>query len=212
MLSPAPIRCKSSLRDSPAVMRRLRGVLLGVMPLLAVAFGAASVSCQSGPDLRTKQLLAEAAKRRVAAAVAAQAGLPPCPPAGVSPLQASQPGTGHHKVTLSWNASAHSSNPEKNAVGYCLYRSTTQNAAKQKPTCNACEQVNSVPIVGTACVDDLVRDSTKYYYVVTAIDLKKELSASSNEVPAPIPAATQTAPIGAASPSPPFCRGASAAR
>lgn len=207
MASAVPVRCKVSLKDSPAIMRRLRGVLLGVIPLIAVAFGAASVSCQSGPDSRTKQLLAEAATRKVALRAAAQAGLPPCPPGGVSPLQASQRGTGHHKVTLSWNAS-----PSSTAVGYCLYRSTTQNAAKQKPTCSACEQVNLVPFKGTVCVDDLVQDTTKYYYVVTAIDAKRNLSASSNEVLAPIPAQGQSGSIPVSSPPPSACRGMPAAR
>jgi len=112
--------------------------------------------------------------------------LPPCPTAGASTLQPS-PATGHHKVTLSWNASSPSTDPEKKAVGYCLYRSTTQSAAKQKPTCPDCEQINNIPIVGTGCVDDLVKDGANYYYVVTAINTGGRISPASNETPAQIP-------------------------
>jgi len=66
-------------------------------------------------------------------------------------------------VTLSWNASAPSANSESKAVGYCLYRSKKQNAAKQTPTCRDCEQINSIAIAGTECVDDLVEDGAIYY-------------------------------------------------
>lgn len=111
--------------------------------------------------------------------------LPACPPAGLPALQPS-PATGHHKVTLTWHASAPAANGSA-AVGYCLYRSKTQNAAKLNPRCSDCEPINPVPIVGTGCVDDLVEDSAAYYYVVTAINAKGEISSSSNETPAQVP-------------------------
>lgn len=95
---------------------------------------------------------------------APELNLPRCPPAGVPALQPS-PQTGHHKVTLSWKASSPSSDPDRIAVGYCLYRSGKQNAAKQNPTCSNCELINPIPIAGTSCVDDLVKDSATYYYV-----------------------------------------------
>jgi hypothetical protein len=79
--------------------------------------------------------------------------------------------------------------PEDNAVGYCLYRSLNKDAAKSNATCSGCEQINSVPIVGTACVDDLVQDSALYFYVVTAINGAGNRSSSSNEIPVAIPAA-----------------------
>jgi hypothetical protein len=112
--------------------------------------------------------------------------LPPCPPAGIQPLQPSQQ-TGHHKVTLTWNANAPSLDSERNAVGYCLYRSQTKKAAKRNPRCVECEQINRTPIVGVGCVDDLVADSATYYYVVTAINTNGNISSSSNETPARIP-------------------------
>jgi len=113
--------------------------------------------------------------------------LPACPPGGMPVLQPSAK-TGHHRVTLTWHASAPAANSDSAAVGYCLYRSKTQNAAKQNPRCSACEQINSVPIVGTGCVDHLVEDAAAYYYVVTAINAKGEISSSSNETAAPVPA------------------------
>lgn len=113
--------------------------------------------------------------------------------------------TAHHRVILTWNASAPSSRPEDNAVGYCLYRSKKQNEAKKNATCNRCEQINSVPIAGTGCVDDLVQDGAVYYYVATAISAQKRLSVSSNEILVPIPASKQSVrstPVG----SYPLCR------
>jgi hypothetical protein len=112
--------------------------------------------------------------------------LPPCPPGGIQTLQPSQQ-TGHHKVTLTWNANAPALDPAREAAGYCLYRSQKQQAAKHNPRCGACEQINRTPIVGVGCVDDLVVDNATYYYVVTAINANGEISSSSNETPARIP-------------------------
>jgi hypothetical protein len=136
--------------------------------------------------------------------------LPPCPPAGLPMLQSTAQ-TGHHKVVLTWNASAPGPGPDGQAVGYCLYRSQTQNAAKQNPTCKNCEQVNLTPVVGTGCVDDLVLDNATYYYVVAAINAKKSISVSSNETLAPIPPGTQSVKPASAS-SYPFCRGGASSK
>jgi hypothetical protein len=134
--------------------------------------------------------------------------LPPtCPPAGVAPLQRSSRGTGDHKVFLKWNASVMpSGGPDGNAVGYCLYRSTTKTAAKKKSTCSKCERVNIVPIPGTACVDDLVKDGATYFYVATAINPDNQISSSSNEVPVAIPRSRKSS--GPPAGSYPLCRGA----
>jgi hypothetical protein len=136
--------------------------------------------------------------------------LPPCPPAGLQPLQPSLQ-TGHHKVILTWNASVPAPGPDGKAVGYCLYRSQRPNAAKQNPICSDCEQINATPIVGTGCVDDLVLDNTTYFYVVTAINASKRISSSSNETPAPIPPGSQAAKPGSAT-SYPFCRGSASSK
>lgn len=113
--------------------------------------------------------------------------------------------TGHHQVTLRWNASIPSANPDSTAVGYCLYRSKKRKAAKQNPTCSDCEQINSIPIAGTGCVDDLVEDGAAYYYVATAINANERISSSSNETTARIPLnkpASSSGPVG----SYPRCR------
>jgi len=136
--------------------------------------------------------------------LSAEARLPSCPAAGVPILKPSQH-TGHHKVTLTWNASSPSPHHEGKAVGYCLYRSTKQNAARKDPICRDCEQINLVAIVGTGCVDDLVLDGAAYYYVVTAIAADGQISSSSNETPARIPSGKEparSAPAG----SYPLCR------
>jgi hypothetical protein len=131
--------------------------------------------------------LAKIASTRATLRAYGQPGIPVCPPAGLPVLQPSPQNTGHHKVTLSWNANAPSADPATKAVGYCLYRSRTPQAAKQNPTCTNCEQINSIPIAGTGCVDNLVEDGAAYYYVVTAINAAGKISSSSNETPAPIP-------------------------
>jgi hypothetical protein len=134
-----------------------------------------------------------------------------CPSAGLPTMQVSQAGRGHHKVFLTWIGSAHSDDPNQNPVGYCLYRSREQKAAREKPTCEQCEQVNSipVPITCTRCVDGLVEDNVTYYYVVTAINENGILSSASNEAPAEIPVASQANSVAAQSPPPPSCRGSS---
>lgn len=130
--------------------------------------------------------------------------LPACPPAVLQPLQAPSH-TGHHKVILTWNASAPLPGPDGKPVGYCLYRSQQPNAAKQNPRCNDCEQVNPTPVVGTACVDDLVLDGATYYYVVTAINANQIISSSSNETIAAIPPGNQS-PKPVPANSYPLCR------
>jgi len=132
-------------------------------------------------------------------------GLPACPPAGLPLLQPS-PHTGHHKVILSWNASAPSADPERNPVGYCLYRSKKRHAAMQNPTCKDCEQINRTPVAGTGCVDDLVLDSATYYYAVAALNATRKISSASNETLARIPPGEQSVKPAPAS-SYPFCRG-----
>lgn len=114
--------------------------------------------------------------------------------------------TGHHRVILTWNASVPSARPEDNAAGYCLYRSKKKGVAKQNATCSDCEQINSAPIVGTGCVDDLVQDRTLYFYVATAINAKGIASSSSNEIPVSIPENKQN--VGPTPVKPyPLCRG-----
>ncbi len=165
---------------------RLRAQL--AMLLIACTLTAAN-SCSRDPVTRVRLRLDDApGGQKVALAPASS--LMRCPPAGAPILQPSA-STGHHRVILSWNASAPSSRPENDAIGYCLYRSTTKNAAKQNPVCGSCEQVNATPVAATGCVDELVKDGVAYYYVVTAISTKGMVSASSNEIPVAIPPSNQ---------------------
>jgi hypothetical protein len=174
-----------------------------ILPLIAGVLGTACAVGQTGTGSSTKP---QVPLPNVQGSAKAQATIPICPPAGLSRSQPSDRGTGDHKVILSWNASSHSPDNANDAVGYCLYRSKDRKALKQRPTCRECEQINSIPVGGTACVDDLVEDSTKYFYVVTAINGKGVISSSSNEVLAPIPAGKKTGFTPSDSPLPAACR------
>lgn len=151
----------------------------------------------------------EAPKGNATPPASARATLPLCPAAGLSSRQSSQK-TGHHSVTVTWNASAPTVNPEGKTVGYCLYRSKKKDIAKKDPKCKFCEQVNARAINVTACVDDLVENGEKYYYIARAVNAKGEPSIFSNEAPAKIPvdrgsgrpAAADSYPLCRATPGP----------
>jgi hypothetical protein len=156
---------------------------------------AGNVGCQRNDVSRVRIELKDLPQDKPAVATNPLQPPPMCPPAGIVPLQPGAPRTGDHKVTLTWNASAPSKDTGSAPLGYCLYRSKTRNQAKRNPVCKDCEQVNRVPIKSTGCIDDVVIDSTQYYYVVTAIDQKGVLSAASNEIPVPIPSAHSVKPV-----------------
>ena len=182
----------------------------GVLPILVlIVFQAIGPACRDNNVTRVRLKLEDApTEKRMA--LKSPAPVPPaCPAAGIAPLKRSQPGTGDHRVILVWNASAPSSNPDSTAVGYCLYRSQKKKVAKKNPTCSECEQINSIPVVGTTCVDDLVQDGATYFYVATAISRSGQLSSSSNEITVLIPRSRQSAALPSAA-SPPFCRGGQA--
>jgi hypothetical protein len=174
-----------------------------VVAILAIRFllAPSSSALPSGAALPSERALRAV---RMSSATSSPV-LPPCPPAGLPALQPDSQ-TGHHTVILSWDASVPGPGLDSKVVGYCLYRSRKQNAAKRNPICSDCEQINPMPVVGTGCVDDLVLDGASYYYVVTAINANKRISSSSNETPAPIPPGSQTAKPTSAS-GYPFCRG-----
>jgi len=169
-------------------MSRKRSLVTSALILMQVTMFA----CQRSNVSRVRIKLEDIPDDKPAArAVPSQ--LPPvCPAAGLAPLTPATKGTGDHSVTLTWKASAPSIDPASVAMGYCLYRSKIRQVAKKNPVCSQCEQVNRVPITSTGCVDDLVVDSTRYFYVVTAINLKGSLSAPSNEIPVSIPPATHS--------------------
>lgn len=99
-------------------------------------------------------------------------------------------------MILSWKASSRDSK-HGTAVGYCLYRATG-------PKTRATERINILPFAGTKCVDDLVENGKKYYYVVRAISAQGVTSLVSKPAPALIPDSPPSASNGAA--SAPMCR------
>ncbi len=117
--------------------------------------------------------------------------LPDCLSAGPASLHPGAPGTGHHKVTLTWNASIPSKDQKSTALGYCIYRSQNEQELKKNPRCKHCERINQIPVRSTGCVDDVVADTKKYFYVVTAINSGHVLSVPSNDVMVRIPPAQQ---------------------
>lgn len=132
--------------------------------------------------------------------------LPPCPNAPYPVLQATDPGTGHHRVFLKWNASASESPTEPNSLGYCLYRTQTNDATKDCPNHSDCEKVTPVPALGTRCVDDIVKDRTKYRYFAIAINAQGKISSPTKAAIAKIPAAGQQNPAPSDAASYPSCR------
>jgi hypothetical protein len=107
-----------------------------------------------------------------------------CPKSDGTKLTES-PETHHHKVILTWNASAN--DPRHEVVGYCLYRIASKDQPHWAEKCKNCEQVNQKSIDGTACVDDVVQDGAKYYYVAMAINRYGQTSSLSNDTLAEIP-------------------------
>jgi len=189
----------------------LSGVFLILMPLWLVVFlpveileGACSNAQANRPSSVKVSMAGASSRKKRTSQDSTQLELPPCPPAGYIPTPPPSEG-GHHKVTLSWNASTSS------PVGYCVYRSKNQKAIKLKPTCSLCEQMNLMPLSSVSCVDDVVADSTTYYYVVTAINPADKMSSPSNEITVPVPSNKQMSPAPAGS-SAPLCRNPSTAR
>lgn len=184
---------ESMLRNRSKVTLQTRHVLfiLAVTVLVLLIAYALRLLATAGRVSSTSTLASRPAsndeKLRLAAAQPTpQSNLPLCPNTTTPILQPS-PQTGHHKVTLTWKASSPSSDPNRQAAGYCLYRSTTPDPGHEKPPCQDCEWINKRAIAGTACVDDLVQDGVVYYYVVEAITLGRVTGSFSNQAPAPIP-------------------------
>lgn len=157
---------------------------------------------------------ADAPKQRATPLAKVLPPLPLCPP-GPMAAHHSQPKPGHHRVILAWNASVASPTRGSKAVGYCVYRrkrkKKVKDAATLNPPCSKCEEVNSVPVVGTSCVDDVVEDGATYDYAVTAINANGILSIPSNAATAVIPEG-QVSSVPGISPQPPSCRAASNAK
>jgi hypothetical protein len=169
---------------------------LGVRPntrvlayVAALALGGAlqvgCTSCLVTPKPTPTERLEEALRKealRKAGTLMSPPPAPPlvCPSLGSSGAPVTPPQKDGHRVILSWRASAPADSKHAAAVGYCIYRGVN----KKDP---APVLLNTAPLPGTSCADDLVVNDKKYYYVVRAISAKGVTSIVSNEAPAAIP-------------------------
>jgi|HubBroStandDraft_4_1064222.scaffolds.fasta_scaffold04119_4 hypothetical protein len=160
-------------------------------PVLAVVLGIAGTlqvgctSCLSAPRPTPTQRLEEALRQdalrkaeRPASPTPPPVAPPACPTFGSYGAPTAPPEG--HRVILSWNASTPADSKHAAAAGYCIYR-----GVKQKDPSPVL--LNKTPFPGTSCVDDLVVNDQKYYYVVRAISAQGITSIVSNEASAKIP-------------------------
>ena len=157
---------------------QILAVILGIAGTLQVG----CTSCLSAPRQTPAQRLEEALRQDALQRPASPTPTPvvplACPSFGSFDAPAAAPEG--HTVILSWRASAPSDPKHAAAAGYCIYR-----GVKQKDPSPVL--LNSTPFPGTSCMDDLVLNDKKYYYVVRAISAKGVASVVSNEAPAKIP-------------------------
>lgn len=172
-------------------------VVLGIAGTLQVG----CTSCLSAPNPTPAQRLEEALRQD--ALRKAQTPSSPSPPMAApltcptfGSISAQTAPSGGHRVILSWNASAPADPKHAAATGYCIYRGVKQN--DPSPVL-----LNNIPFPGTSCVDDLVVNDQKYYYVVRAISAQGVTSIVSNEVPAKIPKQGKASALAALAP---LCR------
>jgi hypothetical protein len=155
----------------------------------AVIAGTFVLTFAACHQVRSSEKLPEASTRAsgsVAPNKDKRVGLPACPDGNSvsSPPPAAEM---HHKVTLSWTPSTSAGLPGNDPVGYCVYRSEQQISVKRLKDCKDCEQVSPVPITGTGCVDNLVKDGKAYFYVAITVNPGKQTSDFSNQTMAVIP-------------------------
>jgi hypothetical protein len=178
--------------------------------LAAIAIASATQvgcsGCQTAANPTPAQRLEQALKRRDAlkqaqlvASSSPAAGIDPtCPVLNGSMVPSTPPANGGHRVTLTWTASAPADPKHSAAFGYCIYR-----GAPGDPNPSL---INTTPLKGTSCIDDLVANGGRYSYVVRAISAGGATSVTSNPAPVAIPpTGASQSPITAA--SPPLCRG-----
>jgi hypothetical protein len=179
------------------------------LALVAIAIASATqiscTGCETAANPTPAQRLEQALSRRdalkkaqpVAMNSPAAGANPTCPPLNASMVPSTPPANGGHRVTLTWTASAPADPKHSAAFGYCIYR-----GAPGDPNPSL---INTVPIPGTSCIDDLVANGGHYSYVVRAISLGGATSVTSNPAPVQIPATgSSKSPISAT--SPPLCR------
>jgi hypothetical protein len=173
-------------------------LLVAVFLSIGCTLESGCTGCRVAPRPTPSERPAEALTKAGTLTSAPPDALLTCPTLGSSRAPATLRVIGRHKVVLSWRASGPADSNHAAAVGYCVYRST-----KHKDT--SPELVNSTPLPGTTCTDDLVENGKRYYYVVRAISAKGVTSIISNEASAPIPTGNKSDPS-FFRPSAPLCR------
>jgi hypothetical protein len=165
--------------------------------LVLAFFGVALSACTKSPTRNEllSQRVAEALKQSNVAAANTPAPVLACPTFG-STAPSNPSATGEHRVVLSWKASTPADSKHADAVGYCIYRGLE--GKKDPPVL-----LNPHPYPDTTCIDDMVQNGTKYYYVVRAISAKGVPSDRSQRTRADIP---KKNPASLPQNPPPLCR------
>jgi hypothetical protein len=176
------------------VLRMKRSSVCLVIAALVTIAGAVESGCKAKPDASASS---QTAAQPVARTITAVSHLF-CPHLGSNLAKAQQSNSGH-RVILSWKASEPANSKHADAVGYCVYRGSTE---KFPDT----ELLNAMPFAGTRCTDDSVEGGKKYYYVVRAISAR---GVTSDVTKPPVPAKIPASPAHGskiAQDSPPLCR------
>lgn len=202
-----PVRCMKSRFPIRVRAKRNSSVFLALAVIaIVIAALTSCTGCKTTPNPTPTQRLEQALKRRdalkqaqlVASSSPAAGADPPCPMLNASVVPSTPPPNGGHRVTLTWTASAPPDAKHSAAAGYCIYRGAS---GDPNPAL-----INTVPITGTSCVDDLVANGGHYSYVVRAISAGGAASVTSNPASVAIPpTGSSKSPISAT--SPPLCRG-----
>jgi hypothetical protein len=191
------------------VRARSKGNSSVFLALVAIAIAGATqtscTGCRTAANPTPAERLEQALKRRdalkqaqlVTNSAPAAGNDPTCPPLNASLVPSTPPANGGHRVTLTWKASAPADPKHSAAFGYCIYR-----GAPGDPNPGL---INTTPLRGTSCIDDLVANGGHYSYVVRAISAGRVASVTSNPASVAIPpTGISKSPISAA--SPPLCR------
>jgi hypothetical protein len=165
-------------------------ICLLIAALVSIA-GVVESGCKSKSDASSPAQTSDKPTPRAVAAVPHLF----CPHLSSNLAKAQQSNSGH-KVILSWKASAAANSKHADAVGYCVYRGSTE---KFPDT----ELLNALPFTGTRCADDSVESGKRYYYVVRAISAK---GVASDVTKPPVSAKIPTSPPRESKDSPPLCR------
>jgi hypothetical protein len=200
-------RVKSRFLLRMRAKRNSSAFLTIVAIAIAGAMQIGCTGCRTTADPTPTQRLEQALKRRDAlkeaqartsSSLSDSGAVPHCPTLSAPMVSSAPPANGGHRVTLTWNSSAPPDPKHSAAIGYCIYR-----GAPGDPNPGL---INSTPLPGTSCIDDLVANGGSYRYVVRAISAGGATSVTSNPATVGIPpTGASKSPISAA--SPPLCRG-----